>query len=124
MCFDFSRMTPKIKVQTLFRGSCTSLVLFGHVRGNLGKFGGNLGKKCAQHEKKCSRFFRQIWGFFGQKSFAPPKIYLLLHLCMNRSVTERDLFQMVCFKQLCFERTPSFITIGHKLSLNPFGQNH
>jgi len=50
MCFDFSKMAPQIKVQTflqtffLFWMSSFHLVLFGQVRGILGKFGENLAK--------------------------------------------------------------------------------
>jgi len=53
-------------------------------------------KKCDQRERKCRNavvvfrrlffldFFQASLGKFGQKSFAPPKIYLLLHLrCFN-----------------------------------------
>jgi len=103
MCFDFTKMAPKIKVQTLIFlwRSCFYLVLFGQVRGNLGKFGGNLGKYVAWSaliwknapNMKCNAvvffgghflwsIFRQVWGMgkFGQKSFAPSKICLLLHL--------------------------------------------
>jgi len=62
MCFDFTKMAPKINVQTFvfFWRSCFHLVLFGQVRGNLGKLG-------------------EIWA----KSFAPPKICLLLHLWLG-----------------------------------------
>ena len=49
-------------------------------------------KKCAQHENERSRFFWKViffgvfWaslGKFGKKSFTPPKICLLLHLCLE-----------------------------------------
>jgi len=35
MCFEFTKMEPKIKVHLFFGGR----VLFGQVRGNLGTFG-------------------------------------------------------------------------------------
>jgi len=34
------------------------------------------------HTRRCRKTFRASLGKFGQKSFAPSKIYLLLHLCM------------------------------------------
>jgi len=37
MCFDFTKMAPKIKVQTVFWRSCFYLFFFGQVRENLGK---------------------------------------------------------------------------------------
>jgi len=80
-----------------FWGSCFHLVLYGQVRGNLGKFGGNLGKNGAwsaliwknvpnmkRNAVVCFgghflwRIFRASLEEFGQKSFAPPKICLLL----------------------------------------------
>jgi len=44
MCFDFSKMAPKIKVQTILWWSCFYLVLFGQARKNLGKFWWDLRK--------------------------------------------------------------------------------
>jgi len=40
MCFDFTKTAPKIKVQMFFffYRSCFCFVLFGQVRGDLGKF--------------------------------------------------------------------------------------
>jgi len=78
MCFSFTKLAPKITVQTFFIfyfcRSLFCLVLFGKVRGNLGKFDRNLGKNgawsvevctdlkiCTQLEKKCSRFSLVFW---------------------------------------------------------------
>ena len=44
VCFDFTKMTPQMQVQTFFY-----FVLFGQVRGNLSKFGGNLRNSGALH---------------------------------------------------------------------------
>jgi len=102
----------------LFWRSYLYLVLFGQISGNLGKFGGNLGKmalevffgfkKYAEHEKKCIYFFGDhflwifwaIWGILGKNPShpqkcacsctydAPPKMCLLLHLCLLLSPVE------------------------------------
>jgi len=103
-CLDFAKLSPKMKVQTLYFGrSCFYLLLFGQDRRNLGKFGGNLGANgaCSVHWFKnapnmrrnavvlwrpFSGKFREIWA----KSFAPPKICLLLHLCLVPSVMRKS----------------------------------
>jgi len=112
MCFAFTEMAPKIKVQTFFfffRG----LFIVWLFSGKLEEVWASLGKiwakwflkcfdlkKCAQREMKCSRFFlflffwssfflaffRASLGKFEQKFFAPPKICLALHLCQFASM--------------------------------------
>jgi len=93
MCSDFTKMTPKIKVQTSFFGGHVMFysVLFGQVRGNLAKKGALIWKNAPNMKRNAVVFlfgghflwsiFRASLGKFVQKSFAPPKIYLLLHLC-------------------------------------------
>ena len=74
MCFEFTTMAPKIKVQTCFSFGGHALILF---------FSGKLGEiwasstmvlelcfhlnKCTQHEKKCSGFF---WRSFSSEFFS------------------------------------------------------
>ena len=91
-------MAPKIKVQMFFLRSFL-LVFFGQVRGSLDKNGAwcaLIWEKCPQNEMKCSGFsfgghfleFFSGLGIFGHKSFALPKICLLLRLCWSGIVTE------------------------------------
>ena len=57
----------------LFWRSCFYFVLFGQVRGDLGKFNNGAWivlwflNKCTQHEKKCSGFFWRSLEFFSGK---------------------------------------------------------
>jgi len=69
MCFDFTKMAPKIKVQTFFWRSCFYLVFFGQVRGNFGiwasqgKFGQKWFLKCFDFDaltKMAPVFFRSF----------------------------------------------------------------
>jgi len=69
-CYDFTKIAFKIKVQTFFFG--------GHFLWSI---------------------FRAILVKFGEKSFAPPKICLLLHLCFS-TLNATNLLTNVCiFKQ-------------------------
>jgi len=103
MRFDITKMAPKIKGQTFF---LKVMFLYKYFRASYVKLGQNWCLKCfdlrksAQHEKKCSRVFfflrsfslecfRAGLGKFGKKSFAPPKICLLLHLC-SKLLIPRD----------------------------------
>jgi len=71
-CFDFTKMAPK---NYFFWKSCINLVIFGQLKGNLGKFWWNLGKNGAwtaslwktMRPVKCSRF---LWKSFSLDSFS------------------------------------------------------
>jgi len=75
-------------------------------------------KKCAQHKKKCSRFFggHFVWSIFrpvlgkcGQKSFASPKVCLLLHLC--RQQPELDMQNIFAPPLEKFLQTPMLVSV-------------
>jgi len=104
MCFNFAKVAPRIKVQTFFYWRSCFLeffILFGPVRGNLGKNGA---WNASQFEKMrptwtemqsfflegghffWGSFFRASLGKFGPKSFAPPKICLLLRVCQEQDL--------------------------------------
>jgi len=106
------------KMQTFFfMRSCFDLVLFGQVKGSLGIFGQKWClkrfdlKKYAQHENKCGCFcffyflciiyWAGLWKF-GQKSFASPKICLLLHLCSDLLAIFTCYFSGIFFCNLWF----------------------
>ena len=94
MCFDFSKMAPKIRVQTFFFfwRSCLYFVLFGQVRGDLGKFNNGawivLWFKQMHQEMQSffleviffGAFFGQVYGNLGENPSHPQKICLPLHL--------------------------------------------
>ena len=61
MCFDFTNIAPKIKVQTFF--SFGGHVFIWFFSGKLKCFDF---KKCAKHEKKCSLFLELFSGKFGE----------------------------------------------------------
>jgi len=120
MYFDFTKMAPKIKMQTsffvvffCFWGSCFYLIRLGQV---WGKFGQKWClkyidlKKCAQHKKKCSRIFGGyfLWSIFraglgkyGQKYFTTPKICLLLHLCRQQPEKDKQNIFAPTWKNFC-----------------------
>ena len=103
----YKNSTPNKSANVFLWRSCFYLVLFGQVRGNLGKFGENLGKngawsaliwKNAPNVKRNAVVFfggHFLWSIFRArlgnlgKSFAPPRICLLLHPCFStRNVTK------------------------------------
>ena len=74
MCFDFTNMAPKIKVQTFFSFGGHVFILF--FSGKLGEIWASSTivlelcydlKKFTQHEKKCSDFF---WRSFTLEFFS------------------------------------------------------
>ena len=82
--FDFTRMAPKMKVQTIFSGGHVFIYLFS---GNLGEIWAKMVLEVRWFEKvrptKCKRvflevtffgnFFGQVWGNLGKNSSQPQK---------------------------------------------------
>ena len=111
MCFDFTKIALCTLILQKWRRNQSADVFFlevmffqfffGQVKGNLGKFAGNLGKNGAwsaliwKNAPKMEwnpviflrsfplEFFSDKFGEIWAKSLAPPKLCLLLHLCLR-----------------------------------------